>query len=81
MDAVSSSENIVRKILGMEKNYKRKFRERDDATKIKISNSLRNKSKSFSHRAALSQALKSYWKTVESKNNADVKPFNNDGEM
>ena len=65
----------------MEKNYKRKFRERDDATKIKISNSLRNRSKSISHRAALSQALKSYWKTVESKNNADVKPFNNDGEM
>ena len=65
----------------MEKNYKRKFRERDDATKIKISNSLRNRSKSISHRDALSQALKSYWKTVESKNNADVKPFNNDGEM
>ena len=65
----------------MEKNYKRKFRERDDATKLKIANSLRNRSKSISHRAALSKSLKSYWKTVESKNNADVKPFNNDGEI
>lgn len=66
---------------GMEKNYKRKFRERDDATKLKISNALRNRSKSFSHRRAISQGLKSYWETVESKNKADVKPLNNDGEM
>jgi len=65
----------------MNKDYKRKFRERDDVTKAKISNALRNRSKSISHRRAISQGLKSYWETVESKNNAEVKPFNGDGEM
>lgn len=65
----------------MNKDYKRKFRERDVVTKAKISNALRNRSKSISHRRAISQGLKSYWETVESKNNAEVKPFNNDGEM
>lgn len=46
----------------MEQNqYKRKYREMDDATKQKISDSLRNRSKSASHRTAISDGLKNYW--------------------
>jgi hypothetical protein len=61
----------------MEKNFKRKFRERDEITKMKISNSLRNRTKSISHRKALSQALKKYWEGVPSQNNAEGNTQNN----
>ena len=61
----------------MEKNFKRKFRERDEITKMKISNSLRNRTKSISHRKALSQALKKYWEGVSSQNNAEGNTQNN----
>lgn len=44
--------------------YKRKFREMDDATKQKISQTLRGKSKSFTHRENISKKLKAYWKSV-----------------
>ena len=59
------------------KEYKRKFRERDEVTKMKISNSLRNRTKSISHRKALSQALKKYWEGVPSQNNAEGNTQNN----
>ena len=52
------------------KEYKRKFRERDEITKLKISNSLRNRKKSASHCQAISHGLKSYWEGVPSQNNA-----------
>lgn len=65
----------------MQKNFKRQYRERDTATKMKISNSLKNRTKSASHCQAISQGLKNYWETVPSKNNQDVKPLNNDGTM
>ena len=65
----------------MQKNFKRQYRERDTATKMKISNSLKNRTKSASHCQAISQGLKDYWETVPSKNNEDVKPLNNDGTM
>ena len=59
-------------------NFKRKFRERDEITKMKISNSLRNRSKSAEHCQAISQGLKDYWKSVPSqKNNADGNTLNN----
>ena len=61
----------------MEKNLKRKFRERDEITKMKISNSLRNRAKSEQHRKALSQALKNYWEGVPSQNNAKENSQNN----
>ena len=48
--------------------YKRKFRQMDDATKAKISQSLRGRSKSFSHAQHISQGLKQYWQTVPNKN-------------
>ena len=54
----------------MEKNFKRKYRERDEITKMKIANSLRNRSKSASHRQAISQGLKNFYKSLPSiKNN------------
>ena len=61
----------------MEKKFKRQYRERDEITKMKISNSLRNRTKSISHRKALSQALKKYWEGVPSQNNAEGNTQNN----
>ena len=43
---------------------KRQFRELSDETKAKISQSMRNRSKSFSHREKISNGLKNYWKTI-----------------
>lgn len=65
----------------MKKNFKRQYRERDTETKMKISNALKNRTKSASHCQAISQGLKNYWETVPSKNNEDVKPLNNNGKM
>ena len=58
------------------KEYKRKFRERDEVTKMKISNSLRNRTKSATHRQAISQGLKNYWETVPSMKNNDMNNSN-----
>ena len=44
---------------------------------MKISNSLRNRTKSISHRKALSQALKKYWEGVPSQNNVEGNTQNN----
>jgi hypothetical protein len=60
----------------MIKNYKRQFRERDNVTKMKISNSLRNRKKSASHCQAISDGLKAYWEGVPSINN-EGKTLNN----
>lgn len=48
--------------------YKRKYRQMDDATKAKISNSLRGRSKSYSHAQHISQGLQRYWQTIPNKN-------------
>ena len=56
----------------MEKNFKRKFRERDEVTKQKISNALRNRTKSAEHCRAISAGLKNYWGCVPSKKNNEV---------
>lgn len=61
----------------MNKNYKRKYRERDELTKMKISNSLRNRSKSAEHCRAISQGLKNYWEGVPSHNKSDRNDLNN----
>ena len=80
----------------MDKQYKRQYRELDTATKQKISNSSKGKSKSETHKQHISQALKDYWRNVPSKpqcehitmdeylgiaNNQDVKPSNSNGNM
>ena len=62
----------------MEKKFKRQYRERDEITKMKISNSLRNRAKSEQHRKALSQALKIYWEGIPSQNNAKGNSQNNE---
>lgn len=58
-------------------DYKRKYRERDEITKMKISNSLRNRTKSAEHCKAISQGLKTYWEGVPSKNNEGNNSLNN----
>lgn len=60
----------------MEKNFKRTYRERDEITKMKIANSLRNRTKSASHCQAISQGLKNYWETVPSMKNNDMNNSN-----
>ena len=62
----------------MEKKFKRQYRERDEITKLKISNSLRNRKKSASHCQAISLGLKNYWEGVPSQNNAKGNSQNNE---
>lgn len=52
----------------MDKNYKRQYRELDDETKKKISQSLKGRSKSYNHTQHISQGLKAYWQNVPSQN-------------
>ena len=46
---------------------KRQYRELSDETKAKISQSMRGKSKTISHKDAISNGLKDYWKTIPNK--------------
>ena len=69
---IIKANKIIRKM----KEYKRKFRERDEVTKMKISNSLRNRTKSATHRQAISQGLKTYWGNVPSMKNNDMNNSN-----
>lgn len=48
-------------------NNKRQYRQLDDVTKQKISQSLRNRSKSMSHKENISNGMKEYWKGVPNK--------------
>ena len=61
----------------MRENFKRQYRERDEITKMKISNSIRNRKKSASHCQAISKGLKTYWEGVPSQNNAKENSQNN----
>lgn len=47
--------------------YKRKYRALDDSVKMKISQSLKGKKKSYWHRQHLSQSLKRVWDSIPSK--------------
>lgn len=47
--------------------YKRQYREMDDATKQKISQSLKGRGKSYSHIENIKKGLKNYWKTVPNR--------------
>lgn len=46
---------------------KRKYRELNPETKQKISQSMRGKSKTLSHKEAISNGLKSYWQNIPHK--------------
>lgn len=48
-------------------NTKRQFRELSDVTKAKISQSMRGKAKSFTHKENIRNGLKSYWATIPNK--------------
>ena len=47
--------------------YKRQYRELDDATKQKIGDAVRGRSKSQSHRDKISRSMTEYWKTVPNR--------------
>lgn len=47
--------------------YKRKFRQMNDATKAKIRQALKGRSKSFIHAQHISQGLKNYWSQIPNK--------------
>lgn len=55
----------------------RKFRQMDDATKLRISQKLRGRSMSDSHKEAISNSLKAYWKTIPNKPNENNESINN----
>lgn len=46
---------------------KRLYREMDDATKMRISQRLRNRSLSDSHKQAIADSMKRYWETIPNK--------------
>ena len=71
---IIKANKIIRKM----KEYKRKFRERDEVTKMKISNSLRNRKKSASHCQAISQGLKNFYKSLPSIKNNENNMNNNE---
>ncbi len=54
------------------KEYKRQYRQLDDETKQKISNSSRNRPKSCDHKIHISQAMKKYWENVPDKPDSDT---------
>lgn len=45
----------------------RTFRQLSDETKAKISHALRGRSKSFTHREHISDALRQYWEGIPNK--------------
>ena len=51
----------------MNNTNKRQYRQLSDETKAKISQSMRNKSKTPTHRENISNGLKDYWTTVPNK--------------
>lgn len=54
------------------KEYKRQYRELEDATKQKISQSSKNKPKSETHKQHISQAMIDYWQTVPNRPNDET---------
>ena len=53
------------------KEYKRQYRQLDDETKQKISNSSRNRPKSDQHKLRISQGMKDYWQKKAITNKCD----------
>ena len=48
-------------------NYKRQYRQLDDTTKQKISQALKNRSKSMTHKENISNGMKEYCKGIPNK--------------
>ncbi len=56
---------------------KRQFRQLDDATKLRISQKLRGRSMSDSHKEAISNSMKAYWQTIPNKPTENNESKNN----
>jgi len=52
--------------------YKRQYRQMDDATKRKISQSLKGKCKSMTHKENIKIGLKRYWENVPNRPDAEL---------
>lgn len=55
---------------------KRQFRQLDDATKHRISQSLRGRSMSETHKQAISDSMKVFWATIPNKPSENNKSEN-----
>ena len=55
---------------------KRQYRDLRDDTKMRISQSLKGRTFSDSHRQAISDAMKAYWATIPYKDEEDNKSTN-----
>lgn len=63
---------------------KRQFRQMDNATKLRISQSLRGRSMSETHKQAISDGMKAYWASIPNKpneNNESKKHLDNETSM
>ena len=63
----------------------RLYREMDDATKLRISQRLKGRSMSDSHKQAISNGMKAYWASIPNKptdkNNESKNNVNNEASM
>lgn len=62
----------------------RQFRQLDDATKLRISQKLRGRSMSDTHKEAISNSMKTYWAAIPNKpnpNNTSINQLNNEKDM
>lgn len=63
----------------------RQYRELNDATKLRISQKLRGRSMSDSHKEAISNSMKAYWSTIPNKpienNNTSSNPLKDETSM
>lgn len=64
---------------------KRQFRQLNDMTKLRISQSLRGRSMSETHKQAISDSMKAYWATIPNKPTENMgritkRFFNDDGQ-
>ena len=62
----------------------RVYRQMDDATKLRISLRLRGRSMSETHKQAISDGMKAYWKTIPNRpigNNESKNQSNNETSM
>ena len=63
---------------------KRQFRQMDDATKLRISQRLKGRSMSDSHKQAISDGMKAYWAGIPNKpteNNENKNNVSNETSM
>lgn len=65
-------------------DMKRQFRQMDDVTKLRISQRLKGRSMSDSHKQAISDGMKAYWAGIPNKpteNNENKNDVNNETSM